>query len=735
MDNNLLTIKNDISKLLRGKNLFDAFQKLKSLIEKSGNLSLMSEHASLFESYKYMLEYMTRGYVDPDRGAMLDRITNSIYTLTDKAIVEICSSKPTLLFYIRRNNRIADLAEALKQHQTLTDNIALCAEDTTQNLASLYEQREQFEKDIFHYVWTAFPSTSKDIELFNSVFASQNNYSSALREMLVGALLLSLLQVYDENKLVLLLNIYATHSNLGSEKSGTLALKALVCAVISMYRHKTRVELSQNVKERLNLLNDYADFHNDLNNIFINLIKAKHTDLISKELEESIIPDIMKIAPDIIDKAKKNNGVIDISSLEENPEWSKIFDSSGISKKIEQFGKLQSSGSDVFMNTFAHLKNFAFFRELYNWFRPFDYDNSVTYKTLKDAKSSIRNFIDTSIYLCDSDKYSFALSMNDIPESQRDMMMQQMELPPQELDNIEKIADPMSNKIAIVNSYIKDLYRFFKLFSRRSEFADIFKSSLNLFDIEALKPYYNNCDTIASVADIYFNARQYKEAAVYYALLFDSCDNVNPINMQKLGFAYQNQGEFKRALKLYLNYSLAKEDDLWNLKHIAACYKSLQQFDNAIMYYEKALEIAPDNIATILSIGHCHMELHQYEEAQKHYYKVNYLNENNLSGCRALAWCLLLTRDFEQSRRYYSKIMSLQKGETSDYLNFGHLCLAENKFEEALSYYYNAYTCLDRNANKFKEIWSNDIPSLIENGLVENDIPLILDSILMKLAE
>ncbi len=729
MDNNLTIIKNEISKYLRNKNLFDAFQKLKELIEKSGNLSLLSENTALFESYKYMLEYMTRGYDDPQRDDMLDRIINSIYTLTDKAIVDICSLKPTQLFYIRKNNRISNLEESLKSYLTLTDNISMCAEGGGHDILSLYEQRELIEKDIFHYIWTAFPTTDQDIKLIESIFTTQSNYPSSLREMLVGALLLSLLQIYDENKLLQLLNIYTTHNNLDN----TLALKALTCAVISMYRHKTRVTLSQNVKDALHLITDSDGLHNDLNNIFVNLIKAKHTDLISKELEQNIIPDIMKIAPDIIDKAKKNNGVIDISSLEENPEWSEIFNNSGISKKIEEFGKLQSSGSDVFMNTFAHLKNFAFFRELYNWFRPFNYDNSVAYKALKDAKSSIRNFIDSSIYLCDNDKYSFALSLNEIGEAQRDMMMQQMEIPPQELDSIEKIADPMSHKIAIVNGYIKDLYRFFKLFSRRSEFADIFSSSLNLFDIEILKPYYNNSETINSVADIYFNAKQYKEAIVYYNLLLSTCDNVNPINLQKLGFAYQNQGEFKKALKQYLNYSLAKENDTWNLKHIAACYKSLQQYENAINYYQKALMLAPDNVATNLSIGHCYLELHKYDEALKHYYKVNYLNENNLSGCRALAWCLLLTHEFEQSRKYFNKIISLGKCESTDYLNFGHLCLAENKYDEAISYYYNAHTLLGKNTAKFKETWNSDIPSLIEIGINEKNIPLILDSILIKL--
>lgn len=729
MDNNLTIIKNEISKYLRNKNLFDAFQKSKELIEKSGNLSLLSEHTALFESYKYMLEYMTRGYDDPERDAMLERIINSIYTLTDKAIVDVCSLKPTQLFYIRKNNRISNLEESLKLYQTLTDNIGMCAEDGGHDMLSLYEQRELIEKDIFHYIWTAFPTTDQDIKLIDSIFTTQSNYPSSLRDMLVGALLLSLLQIYDENKLLQLLNIYTTHNNLDN----TLALKALTCAVISMYRHKTRVTLSKNVKDALHLITDSDGLHNDLNNIFVNLIKAKHTDLISKELEQNIIPDIMKIAPDIIDKAKKNNGVIDISSLEENPEWSEIFNNSGISKKIEEFGKLQSSGSDVFMNTFAHLKNFAFFRELYNWFRPFNYDNSVAYKALKDAKSSIRNFIDSSIYLCDNDKYSFALSLNEMGEAQRDMMMQQMEIPPQELDSIEKIADPMSHKIAIVNGYIKDLYRFFKLFSRRSEFADIFSSSLNLFDIEILKPYYNNSETINSVADIYFNAKQYKEAIVYYNLLLSTCDNVNPINLQKLGFAYQNQCEFKKALKQYLNYSLAKENDTWNLKHIAACYKSLQQYENAINYYQKALMHSPDNVATNLSIGHCYLELHKYDEALKHYYKVNYLNENNLSGCRALAWCLLLTHEFEQSRKYFNKITSLGKCESTDYLNFGHLCLAENKYDEAISYYYNAHTLLGKNTAKFKETWNSDIPSLIEIGINEKNIPLILDSILIKL--
>ena len=441
----------------------------------------------------------------------------------------------------------------------------------------------------------------------------------------------------------------------------------------------------------------------------------------------------MKFAPGIIDKAKRSDGVIDINALEANPEWQKLFDESGITKKIEKFAKMQNDGGDVFMTTFEHLKHFQFFKDLCNWFRPFHYDNTIVTKAI-ETTTSIKSVI-SSTPLCDSDKYSFILSLSELSPSQREMMIQQLGAKSENIYDLNKETEANSLRSEQINKYVKDLYRFFKLFSRRREFADIFSSNLNLFEVDLLKQYYRDSYLLSSAAEIYFNSKMYNEAIVYYNYLLKNCSNIPQINLQKLAFAYQTIGNYDLALENYLNYSLVKEDDVWNLKHIASCYKIKGEYFKAIEYLNKALDLSPNNISLNLMLGHCYLENFQIQEAIKAYYKVEYLDNKKHSAWRPLAWSLFLNKDFETSRKYYNKIFSDDKPEINDYLNFGHLCLANEKFEEALSYYYNVYAALNNDIQAFRDKWNNDIESLKIAGISPENIALYYDAILIRVSE
>ena len=722
--------KNEISKSILNRNYFDAFTRLKPIVEKTGNDTIKREYSSLFESYKYMLDYMVKGYEDPGRSGILNKIEKELFLLTDRAVVEICSADSTELFYIRRSNRIANAKALLEDYRNC--NILIADTDIADKI-SLYERREKLECDLFNFIWTSFPSTDEDIDMMKSIVGSEALYPAQFKQLVLGAMFLSLLKFFDEKKLLILLNAYREHVLPGSHQNAQIAMRALVYAVIAIYRHNRRTAINTDIKNQLALLSEIDSFNDDLQGICINLIKAKYTDNITRQLEKDIMPGLMNIAPDIINEAKKGNGIIDLASFEENPEWKEKLDKSGISDKIRKFGELQSKGNDVFMNTFIQLKNFPFFKQLFNWFRPFHYDNAAVAKALEGATDSIKNIIDKSSYLCDSDKYSFALSMGQLANMQREMLQQQFDLPDQELGELSNVPNPQEERLFAVNSVVKDLYRFFKLFSRRSEFADIFKSNMNLIAIAALESYLKKEDVITSMADTYFEQKQYDEAAIYYTELLMSCKNVNNIYLQKLAFAYQNKQEYRKALKCYLKYSLVKEDDIWNLKHIAQCYKALKQTEDAARYMLKALELRPDSVQLNLLAGHYLLDDEKIDEAITFYYKADYLDDKDHAAWRPLAWCLFLKKDFEQSRKYFNKVIDNLKHEVSDYMNFGHLCLAEHRFEEAMAYYYNAFTLCDSDVNKFTRMWNGDAEALTAAGIDQQSISLLSDAIAMRL--
>lgn len=729
--------RNSIVKLLRESRLYDAIAQLGDMVTHTNDSTLSAEFERIYNSYKYLLEYFARGFNDPDRQTQIDGIVNDTYLLTDKATFKLFAETSSKLFYVRHNSKISNLEDAIEQYRNINDSIAFirsqAAADNHTQLISLYEERETVEKNIFHYVWTQFPFSDSDKNSIGDLMSEPVPYH--FKCMIVGALLLALLYYYDEAKLHLLIDTYTTYAPNSDNESIQLSTRALTCMAIALYRHNKRCASSKTLLQRIALLSEQSNFKSDIESVFINLVRAKNAETLSKSIQDSIIPDIMKIAPDIIERAKKNKGVIDITSLEENPEWHDIFEKSGLSKKIEEFSKLQTNGDDVFLSTFSHLKHYPFFKELYNWFRPYHTDNSAIAKALLTMKPSVGTLINGATYLCDNDKYSFVLSLNELNDSQREMMLQQFDARGSELSEVQGEYDPSKLREEAINLFIKDTYRFFTLFSRRSEFANIFNSKLALQSCQPFATYLKSASLMQTIAEIYFKTKEYTSAIEYYTLVAESTESTNPIYLQKMGFAYQTMGNFDMALKHYMRYLLAKENDVWNLKHIAACHRALGNHADAATFIAKALELKPSDISLSLTLGHCYVETGDFEQALKEYYKVEYLDTSKHSAWRPLAWCHFLMRDFEKSRKYYTLIFTDDTPKESDYLNLGHLYLAENRFNDAIQYYYGIFTSLNHDLQAFAEKWRADIPHLMQAGIRESDIPLLLDAIMLRLKE
>lgn len=165
-----------------------------------------------------------------------------------------------------------------------------------------------------------------------------------------------------------------------------------------------------------------------------------------------------------------------------NPDWEDAFEKSGLGDKLREMNELQLEGADVYMSTFAALKNYPFFREVHNWFYPFSKQQSNVLKAMKQAGNqggSLLDLILQSGFFSNSDKYSLFFTIHQLPQSQQDMMLSQLneqqvaELA--EKSNVETMKRFNERPGTVSNQYLHDLYRFFKLSVRKSEFRDILK--------------------------------------------------------------------------------------------------------------------------------------------------------------------------------------------------------------------------------------------------------------------
>lgn len=449
------------------------------------------------------------------------------------------------------------------------------------------------------------------------------------------------------------------------------------------------------------------------------------------------MPNIMKVSPELLKKLRGKSGIIDPTDLEDNPEWADWLDKSGVTKKMEELQKLQFEGSDVFISTFSHLKSYPFFNSLANWFMPYHVHHSSLESLFGNDETRLLQVIESAPFLCDSDKFSFAFSMSSVPESQRKMMISQFDAQNADMSEMKAEELPDGDKQErdmMVNRYIQDLYRFFKLFSRKAEFQSIFDSSMDFLQLPFMQRVLDDKVNLGVIAEFYMKNGFYQDSIKYYHHMLDVHDDVSPQVLQKIGFAYQNLGQYAKAVDYYKRYDLVNDQDTWNLRHIATCYRALKDVDHALTYYLRAEQLAPDNASLCLNIGHCLLEQGKTEEALKYYFKVEYLAPSKHKAWRPIAWCSFALGNYEQSENYYKKIIDSGEDDAQDHLNYGHMLLCNGRADEAVAQYKQSLAASKGDKiHTFVESYNADCHYLLEHGLDRDYVALIREAVISQL--
>jgi tetratricopeptide (TPR) repeat protein len=420
---------------------------------------------------------------------------------------------------------------------------------------------------------------------------------------------------------------------------------------------------------------------------------------------------------------------------DKNPDWQDIFsDSPGLMDKLEELSELQMEGADVFIGSFSMLKNFPFFSEFVNWFIPFYPQHPEISRVMGDksdeATSTFMEAIVKSPMLCNSDKYSFCLSLQNIPDEYKEMMSGSLKA---EMDQVEELQqDELAispNKAAEVasNQYIQDLYRFYKLYPNHNDFEDVFSWRLDFHNKNTFRPLLQEDPGILrNMAEFYFAKNYFGEASEIYLMLLQEEEDGELL--QKLAFCYQKTGQYQEALHYYLKADLFDVNKIWNHKKIALCYRNLKQPEKALEYYKQAEILEPDNLSTHISVGHCYMELKKYEDALKYYFKVEYLSPGNKNVWRPIAWCSLLVGKTEQSGNYYRKLIEGSPNKY-DLMNMGHVqwCLGNRK--EALEWYRKSIRDKENSEAEFMAAFDEDLEHLLRQGVDKEDVPIMLDQL------
>ena len=199
---------------------------------------------------------------------------------------------------------------------------------------------------------------------------------------------------------------------------------------------------------------------------------------------------------------------------------------------------------------------------------------------------------------------------------------------------------------------------------------------------------------------------------------------------EKTGYCYQQAGDYEEALRYY-KLAIIIEPKTWTLKKAGLCLRKVERFSEALDYYLQALDIDNDDLHAVLMAAHCYLDLHDYENALKSYFRVEYTNPGNTKVIRPIAWCYLAQGRFEESEKYFEKIEEASLT-AHDYINLGHIALCKGERKKASDNYLKALINGKISVDIFISTIKDDSELLYRNGVNPDDIPLVVDYVLMS---
>lgn len=684
-------------------NLIEQFQKLQPLVTATADYDLQMRLQQLRDTYGTMLRYMVQGMEDPNASRIYVDLVSQARMLHDRAERMVRLKTLTSDRYVithktlRPEVSFSDIVSKLLNHD---DALRLLRDEPNdresiqQHEVELHQRcREEMLLMLFGWVWTSDVWSKSEQETALSMLMEE----TVLNEdkcLLVSAITLALLEMFDERKLMLLFDAYLL-------PEVTMSQRALVGIVITLRLYDERITQIPELQSRFTFLCDDPNFVRDTFRVFMQLQFSRLTDTVSEKMRSDIIPSILqstkfkqtKFGIEEIDDYMTQNG--------ENPEWLKKNRKADTraQEKIQEMGELLMEGADVYMSTFSQMKNNVFFQQTAHWFYPFSTDLPAVADVLGSLggeTSSVFGGMLQYAPFCDSDKFSFTFMLGMIGMQGQEGLSKALtgNLSNEELSEMLDGRQTKKRAADISRQYIFDLYRFFTLYPFHKQFRNPFDAKLPVFSPfvhHIFNPLLSNDDEVLSLAEFFMRKGVYQEAIDLFQLLLPKMNDELPNLWQKIGFCEQKQGHIDEALKCYKTAFELNSDSLWTLKHLAAVAFQSERYSKAEDYYSLLLEDDPDNLRYLRRKAGCLMKQNLFDQAIPLLYKAIYLDEDSVEDQNNLAWCQLQEGQFDKARELYSKVLSTHPDQPSAHFNLACTYLTEGNIQQAYPLFRQAY--------------------------------------------
>ncbi len=679
------------------------------------------------ETYRYMVHYLIEGVADAGRDALYADISEQIRTIADASLREAKAiDSPDLYSSTLRlvRHKKFNLKGLITDYNALGSEMCL-AEAAGSDLSEYRHRRESALQDIFSSILVSYGAKDDYRSLVE--FLSDGNADRMLAAQVVSAMTLSLIVLFDGPKLESLIELYNHYDSVCDEK---MAARTLAGIIFALYSSPRRVTDNQALVKLLELSQDSIMTYRRLRETVRVIIGTRDTERVAAKMREEVMPELMKMRPDIIKTMQDlNDSPADIESalLENNPEWEERLEKSGITRKMQELSEMQNDGADLLMVTFSNLKQFPFFNAAANWFLPYTPDHS-SINLAADSRNAMINLLSLGGIISDSDKYSLSLAMGQMPAAQRDMMLGQFsaqfnqmseEIKERQLKSSTPVFD---SEILMV---VRDLYRFFKLYRNRTQLPDPFERPFDFLSIPVVGKMMEDDEVLGIAAEFYFKRGYCSEALPLLESVLES--NPQEVSLlEKIGYCHQILGNPGQARDAFMRAELLQNPSQWLLSKLAFVNRRLGNYDEAVKYYTLALEKEPDSVSLLTGLGSTLLAKGDMSSALRNFYHANYVQPESPSIMRLVARAELLNGNFAKSSEYYLRIPDNERIER-DWLGAGHAEMVQGHFRNAFGYYSSAAKA---SPAEFESLFLADMPVLEKLGYDVKAGRILADKIL-----
>lgn len=598
---------------------------------------IISQVEELTDNYHCMLSFLSGGGKDEER------------TLTQE---KICKKAQEILRIAHRDIRLQE--ENSRYSKAFHELIRLYGVEPEEELLKkwganpLPDEQMLIQDHIFSLIWTSSLWNQKQTAQWYEFISRQTEF---VKIHLIGAVILSLWEYFDEEKLSLLFLFTDTES----QKLNALTITALV-----LLAEKYQTELALYPQSLTRYQNSNV---------------RKHTTTVMKEklLMEQTLLAIKKEQEDIANFSM-NMSQQEIEQL--------------MNKKMAHLRFMIEKGLDINLGNRTELwYKCDFLRDnISHWWLPFEKSSPVIEELLLDKDGNFNKQAYQILDLpseCDIDRYAMFsfLAKTQYKSSFIEQMAQSLNSIG--LDNEESLF-PYVNHL---KTAMQNLYRIFVHSPIRNEAENPFSWPYKFWENPIFKEHFTE-ENIMELCSEMLEAQVLDQPVAWLNKLAKTSGTSLDMLKLKSNCLFRNQ-KYAEAIEPLTQMLFFQEEDEWALTVLQKCYEKLGKKDKQLETVLKLIELNPQNGNYLTTAAIVLIETEQYEQALKYLFQLDYMEADNLVFKTCIETCALHLRKFDLAMRYNQAILDHTdyKDRYIEYLTAGHVHFAMGNWKEALASY------------------------------------------------